>query len=138
MLSEGFWDEPEQAQKIVQRVAALRERVNVFKDLARDYEDLDVLVELGEEEQDQDTANEVRTDWLLFPGGVRAGRPAGTLRPGNAIMSLHAGAGGTEAQDWVEMLLRMYMRWAERRRFKVELLDLLPGDEAGTRAPPLR
>lgn len=60
MLSEGFWDEPEQAQKIVQRVAALRERVNVFKDLARDYEDLDVLVELGEEEQDQDTANEVR------------------------------------------------------------------------------
>jgi signal transduction histidine kinase len=138
MLSEGFWDEPEQAQKIVQRVAALRERVNVFKDLARDYEDLDVLVELGEEEQDQDTANEVRDGLASISRRVSELELAvllgGPYDRGNAIMSLHAGAGGTEAQDWVEMLLRMYMRWAERRRFKVELLDLLPGDEAGTKS----
>lgn len=138
MLQEGFWDEPEQAQKIVQRVAGLRERVTVFMDLARDFEDQEVLVELGEEEEDQDTADEVRGGLASVTRRVSELELAvllgGPYDRGSAIIALHAGAGGTEAQDWVGMLLRMYMRWAERRRFKVEVLDLLPGDEAGTKS----
>ena len=138
MLAEGFWDEPEQAQKILQQLAGLREKVTLFKDLARDYEDLVVLLELGEEEQDQDTANEVKEGLASITRRVSemelAVLLAGPYDRGNAIMSLHAGAGGTEAQDWVDMLLRMYRRWAERRRYKVELLDILPGDEAGTKS----
>jgi peptide chain release factor 2 len=138
MLAGGFWSEPEQAQKVVQRVAGLRERVTVFKDLARDCEDLELLAELGEEEEDRDTADEVRDGLTSITRRVSELELAvllgGPYDRGNAIISLHAGAGGTEAQDWVEMLLRMYMRWAERRSFRVEVLDMLPGDEAGTKS----
>ena len=138
MLQDGFWDESERAQKIVQRVASLRDRVLVFQDLVKDFEDLGVLVELGEEEEDEALAAEARAGSISVSRRVDelelAVLLSGPYDRGSAIVALHAGAGGTEAQDWVEMLLRMYTRWAERHRFKVDVLDLLPGDEAGTKS----
>ncbi len=138
MLAPGFWDDQDTAQKIVQRVAALRDRVNVFEELAGDYEDLCVLVELGEDEEDEAIFAELKSGLVSVSRRVAELELAvllnGPYDRGNAIISLHAGAGGTEAQDWVEMLLRMYTRWAERHRFKVEILDMLPGDEAGTKS----
>lgn len=138
MLDEGFWDEPEKAQKVVQQVSALRDKVLVFESLARDFEELELLCELGEEAGDQEIAVEVQTGLNSIQQRIADMELAvllnGPYDRGNAILALHAGAGGTEAQDWVEMLLRMYSRWAERRGFKVEILDLLPGDEAGVKS----
>lgn len=138
MLDGGFWDDPEKAQKVVQQVAALRDKVSVFESLAKDFEEMEILCELGEEADDQETAVEVKDGLNDFQQKVAdlelAVLLSGPYDRGNAILSLHAGAGGTEAQDWVEMLLRMYSRWAERHRFKVEILDMLPGDEAGTKS----
>lgn len=138
MLNPGFWDDQENTQKIVQRVANLKDRVTVFQELAKDFEDLGVLVELGEEEADEAVAAEVREGLVSVSRRVAEMELtvllSGPYDRGNAIVALHAGAGGTEAQDWVEMLLRMFTRWAERHRFKVDILDLLPGDEAGTKS----
>lgn len=138
MLAEGFWEDQEKAQKIMQRLSGLKDRVANFKELAGSFEDLGVLVELGEEEEDEAVALEVKEGLSTLNSRLAEMELAvllsGPYDRGNAIIALHAGAGGTEAQDWVEMLLRMYTRWAERHRFKVEVLDLLPGDEAGTKS----
>jgi len=138
MLEPGFWDGQEKAQKAVQRLSSLRDRVAVFQKLDKDLEDLEVLAELGEEEEDEAAAAEVKQGLAVVAQKVAEMELtvllSGPYDRGNAIVALHAGAGGTEAQDWVEMLLRMYTRWAERRGFKVEVLDLLPGDEAGTKS----
>jgi peptide chain release factor 2 len=138
MLDCGFWDSQETAQKIVQRVSSLRDRVSVFVDLAKKYEELNFLVELGQEEEDEALAAEARKGLAeasrLIDEMELAVMLNGPYDRGSAIMALHAGAGGTEAQDWVEMLLRMYGRWAERHRFKIEILDMLPGDEAGIKS----
>ncbi len=134
----SFWDNQETAQKIMQRVANLRDRVSVFQDLADKYQEVEVLIELGEEEDDDAVAAEAREGLTAVTRMVAELEMAvllsGPYDRGNAIIALHAGAGGTEAQDWVEMLIRMYGRWAERRRFKVNILDLLPGDEAGIKS----
>jgi len=138
MLQDGFWDEPERAQKIAQQVAALREKIDSFEGLVKDLEELNILCELGEEADDQAVAAEVKEGITALQRRIEEMELAvllnGPYDRGNAILSLHAGAGGTEAQDWVEMLLRMYSRWAERHQYKVEILDLLPGDEAGTKS----
>jgi peptide chain release factor 2 len=138
MLDCGFWDSQETAQKIIQRVSSLRDRVSVFVDLAKKYEELNFLVELGQEEEDEALAAEARKGLAeasrLVDELELAVMLNGPYDRGSAIMALHAGAGGTEAQDWVEMLLRMYGRWAERHRYKIEILDMLPGDEAGIKS----
>lgn len=141
MLDTGFWEDQGQAQKIVQQVAHLKDKVTIFQDLARDFEDLGVLVELGEEDNDEVIITEIREGLKSLSKRVAdlelAVLLSGPYDRGNAIISLHAGAGGTEAQDWVAMLVRMYTRWAERRKFKIEVLDMLPGDEAGTKSATL-
>lgn len=141
MLAEGFWDEQEKAQKILQRLSNLRDSLAVFQELYKEYEDLQVLIELGEEEEDGTLAAEVKAG--LEPLASKVAKTeldvllSGPYDQGNAIVALHAGAGGTEAQDWVEMLIRMYTRWAERNRFKVEIMDMLPGDDAGIKSATL-
>jgi len=138
ILADGFWDDQEKAQKVLQRLAGLKDRVAAFQELTGELEDLEVLVELGEEEEDAAVAGEARGALTSFIRRVEEMELAvllsGPYDRGDAIMALHAGAGGTEAQDWVEMLLRMYTRWAERHRFRVEVLDILPGDEAGVKS----
>ncbi|MFY9173805.1 MAG: peptide chain release factor 2 [Peptococcia bacterium] len=139
MAEPGFWDDPEAAQKIGQKVTALKDKLVSFNKLVQSYEDIQVMYELGQEEEEYlEEAEEALLELgrkldeheleLLFKDKYDSN---------NVILSLHSGAGGTESQDWTEMLLRMYTRWAERRGFGVEMLDYLPGDEAGVKSVTL-
>ncbi|WP_221038587.1 peptide chain release factor 2 [Gelria sp. Kuro-4] len=134
----GFWDDPARAEKVMPELSALKERVERYRALAKEAEDLAVLCELGAEAEDAETAHEVAAGLAELKRNYEdlhlEALLAGPYDRLNAILSLHAGAGGTEAQDWAEMLLRMYTRWAEKSGFKVELWDVLPGEEAGIKS----
>ncbi|MDI6711162.1 MAG: peptide chain release factor 2 [Bacillota bacterium] len=141
IAAPDFWSDQERAQKVLQRASALRDRVDFFRRMENDYEDLRVLCDLGEEVDDPETAAEVREGLRKLDARVESLELELLLSAPydrrNAIMSLHAGAGGTEAQDWVAILVRMYTRWAEEHDFKVEILDQLSGDEAGIKSATL-
>lgn len=140
--TEGFWNDQENSQHVLQKIKRLKDSLGAFEGLRSLYEDATVLLELYEEEP----GNEMETE---LEGGLEKLRSTfdsvrlRTLLSGkhdieNAIITLHAGAGGTEAQDWVEMLLRMYSRWAEARGYKFVITDLLPGDDAGVKSVTAR
>jgi len=137
MSRAGFWDDPEQAAKVSQERNRFRAEVDGWRTLSRAVDDCAVADQLLEEEDDP----ELRRDTEARLGAVETGvrgiefqkMLSGPSDEGNAIVSVNAGAGGTEAQDWVEMLLRMYLRWAEKRGYEAEVVDLLPGDEAGVK-----
>lgn len=133
-----FWNNLDESQKILQRTRSLETKVANFKKLSDWLEDLITLVELAIEENDEGTASEVSSELNAFKKEIEA-QTLSTLLIGeydskNAILTFHAGAGGTEAQDWVEMLYRMYSRWSEKSGFKVSTLDYLDGDEAGIKS----
>ncbi|HHY45707.1 MAG TPA: peptide chain release factor 2 [Firmicutes bacterium] len=134
----GFWDDREHAQRILQEISSLKAPVERWEDLHRRASDLMVLLELGIEEQDESVEEEVSAGLKALARDVRAMELASLLTGdydrNNAILSIHPGAGGTESQDWAEMLLRMYLRWAERRGYKTQIVDLLPGEEAGIKS----
>jgi len=136
--SPEFWNDMENSQKVLQKIKTLKEKVQRFERLRQDWEDLDTLVELAIEEEDTSVLEEVKRDFNSLVQALEDLKLEtllnGPYDKNNAIVSLHPGAGGTEAQDWVEMLLRMYTRWAERRGFKVSTLDYLAGDEAGVKS----
>jgi peptide chain release factor 2 len=138
MMTPGFWDDQEKNQQVTQNLSGLKEWVSSFAALNSAYEDLQVLLELGDEEDDQSIAGELQGEIKSFRLRLEEMELrvllSGPYDRGNAIMALHAGAGGTEAQDWVEMLMRMYIRWAEGHGYKTTLADLLPGDEAGIKS----
>lgn len=138
MAEAGFWDDQADAQKVVKELRALRNRLNEFSDLAQGVEDTDVLLELAHEEEDAATLAEVSSAVAELTAAMDR-LELGTFLTGpydshDAILTLHAGAGGTEAQDWVSMLARMYQRWADAEGFKVEVLDRLAGEEAGLKS----
>lgn len=141
IAAPDFWSDQERAQKVLQRAAALRDRVEFFRNLKGEWEDLKVLCDLGEEVDDPETAAEVADGLRKLAARVESLEVelllSGPYDQRNAIMSLHAGAGGTEAQDWVAMLVRMYTRWAEEHDFKVTILDQLLGEEAGIKSATL-
>ncbi|MED4601094.1 peptide chain release factor 2 [Paenibacillus validus] len=141
MSAPDFWDDNEKAQKLIAEMNAVKGGVDQFQALASEYEDLEVLVELLQEEQDESMVGDITSGIAALVKKLEAfelqlllSQPYDKL---NAILELHPGAGGTESQDWAEMLLRMYRRWAEKRDFKVEVLDYLPGDEAGVKSVTL-
>lgn len=140
-LASGFWDDREGAQKVLQRVNMLKERVRRFDQLAAQYEDMKVLWELGLEEKDESVEGEVTGQmkrWLKTLESMELEvLLSGPYDSHHAIIALHAGAGGTEAQDWVSMLMRMYTRYCEREGYKVEVMDYLAGDEAGVKSVTL-
>ncbi len=141
-LEADFWSEPKRAQTVQKRIAHLNKKKKCYEDLVSDNEDFQVMLDLTEEEEDPSLLDEVRGglgQWEKDFDSLRLE----TLLTGehdsmNALLSLHAGAGGTEAQDWAGLLLRMYSRWAERHDFQVEVLDLLDGEEAGIKTVSLR
>ncbi|HEX7064441.1 MAG TPA: peptide chain release factor 2 [Bacillales bacterium] len=141
MANPGFWDNQEEAQKVIQEVNALKEIVGDFSELEEAYDDLEVSYELVKEEGDLELGRELEVGVRSL--GERLNRFELKLLldepydANNAILELHPGAGGTESQDWAQMLLRMYTRWAEEQGFKVETLDYLPGDEAGVKSVTL-
>ncbi|NLG80634.1 MAG: peptide chain release factor 2 [Firmicutes bacterium] len=134
----GFWDDREAAQKVLQRVSQIKADVERWEKARAEAEDLAVLLELGLEEGDESVEKEVRQGMKSLTKAVTGLELAhllgGEYDRANAILSIHPGAGGTESQDWAEMLLRMYLRWAERRGYKAEITDFLPGEEAGLKS----
>ncbi len=141
MMQEGFWDNQEKSQQVAQKLSLLKEKTASFASLCANLEDIQVLLELGQEEDEQSLLGEVAGEIKAFQRRLEDMELqvllSGPYDNANAIISLHAGAGGTEAQDWVEMLLRMYTRWAEEHGYKTHLADLLPGDEAGVKSATL-
>ena len=136
-----FWDDAEKAQKINQELNDVKISVDKYKNLVSKFEDAQTLWEMGMEEQDESMEDDVKAELASVAEGLEALQLevllSGPYDANNAILTLHAGAGGTEAQDWTQMLLRMYGRWAERHGFTVETADLLPGDEAGVKSATL-
>jgi peptide chain release factor 2 len=140
MGAPGFWDDQERAARVSAEHARTRRKLETYRALARDVEDLEPLAELAEEDpeiaaelEEQVATVEVRLGALeeerLFSGRYDAG---------DALVTVNAGAGGTDAQDWAEMVLRMEMRWAEKRGFQVELLEVSAGEEAGIKSATFR
>ena len=135
---DGFWDNVENSQKVMQRTRNLESKIESLEKLSNMLEDTITLIELSIEEDDDSSIDEIVSEAEKFKEKLEEEKLA-TLLTGeydslNAIVTFHAGAGGTEAQDWAEMLYRMYNRWAERHNFTVELLDYLDGDEAGLKS----
>ena len=134
----GFWDDLENSQKILQRTGKLKNTVESYNNLCSSFEDLQVLIEMGDEEGDLSLVEEIETSIADYENGLAALRLqtllTGEYDKNNAILTFHAGAGGTEAMDWVSMLVRMYTRWTERHGFKTQILDFLDGDEAGLKS----
>ena len=141
MGAPDFWDDNEAAQKINQELSDLKTGVDKYKALTAKADDLQALWELGMESPEDISESNVREELEAIQSDLRSLELevllAGDYDANNAYLELHAGAGGTEAQDWTQMLFRMYGRWAERHGFSVETIDLLPGDEAGVKSVTL-
>ena len=138
ITKEGFWDNPEENKSILKKRSSLSNRIEKYSKLANDLEENQILLDLAVEESDDETLAEVSrqiSDLDQRIGGLSLELMlAGEDDAKNAIVSINAGAGGTEAQDWAEMLFRMYSRWVERRGYKIELIDFQPGEEAGIKS----
>ena len=136
MSNPNFWQQgQEEVSRLSQERALLREKIDTWQTLHKEAEDAKLLAEIAQEEEDTSTLKEVSNDVAGLQRAIRGlefqallGDPDDKR---NAIVAINAGAGGTEAQDWVEMLLRMYTRWGENKGMKVQVIDYLPGDEAG-------
>jgi peptide chain release factor 2 len=136
MGEPGFWDDQERAAQVGAEHARANRRLTLYRDLERDVEDLEPLAELAEE--DPDIASEFDDQLQSVQERLDALEEqrlfSGPYDSGDALVTVNAGAGGTDAQDWAEMVLRMEMRWAEKRGFNVELLEASPGEEAGIKS----
>ncbi len=136
--ADGFWDDMEKAQKVTQRAANLRQRIEAYDRLVSDYEDGLTLIEMADEVEDLDMLAECVEAVEAVAAELERQRLAtlftGEYDNSNVIMTFHAGAGGTEAQDWAQMLYRMYTRWTELHGFNYRILDYLDGDEAGIKS----
>ena len=144
MAGDNFWDKREAAQKVVEECARLRRRIEPFRSAEKQLADLIGMVELGQEEDDETQSLlsvEIKADTEQLITTLDAlelqAMLSDPLDKNNCILSINAGAGGTESCDWAEMLLRMYKRWSERREWKVEIQDLMPGEVAGIKSATL-
>ncbi len=138
MEAPGFWDEVEISQKKMKELKSLKDDVETFAKLQSQFEDIETLIELANEEADASLVEEAEAELSEFETVLEGIRMktllSGAYDKNNAILSLHAGAGGTESCDWAAMLYRMFTRWAAGRGFGVEVLDSLDGDEAGIKS----
>ena len=135
---DGFWNDVEKSQKVQRRLKGLKNKVESFEKLCGAWDDMMTMCEMAIEENDDSMLDELKSEFDKFSESAEAMR-LGTLLTGeydanNAILTFHAGAGGTEAQDWTSMLYRMYNRWADRHGYKVRVMDFLDGDEAGIKS----
>ena len=135
---EGFWNDLQRSSKVLQRTKQLKSKCEQFDKLQSAWEDLYTLCEMALEENDDSMLEELARDYGAFEKKLEETRLStllsGEYDSAGAILSFHAGAGGTEAQDWAQMLYRMYTRWAERHGFKYKVLDYLDGEEAGLKS----
>ncbi|CCQ94608.1 Peptide chain release factor 2 [[Clostridium] ultunense Esp] len=137
-FAEDFWQDSDKAQKIMQKISNLKGAVKEYEDLLNSIEDLEVLIELSLEEEDYHVYKEIKENFEKVSYEAEKFKLStllnGEYDKNNAILSIHSGAGGLEAQDWAEMLFRMYKRWAEQKGFRVEILDLLSDTEGGIKS----
>ena len=135
---EGFWDDLENSQKVLKETSRLKDIISKYDTLNNDFNDLFDLIAMADEEEDlsllEDVVSGVDTFIKTFEEMRLTTLLSGEYDKNNAILTFHAGAGGTEAQDWVQMLYRMYQHWAERHGFKCKTLDFLDGEEAGLKS----
>ena len=135
---EGFWNDVEKSQKVQKRLKNLKDKVENFNRLCSGWDDLYALCEMAIEENDDSMLEELKNDFNAFSEKMESTRLStlltGEYDANNAILTFHAGAGGTEAQDWASMLYRMYNMWADRHGYKVKVMDYLDGDEAGLKS----
>ncbi len=134
MLKPGFWESPDSTTLLQERSVITRQKEAV-EGLEEKHEELGLLLEMAQEEDDEATLQEVSRELRKLEREIKKAELqrllSGEHDASNAIVTIHSGAGGTEAQDWADMLLRMYLRWCERQGFQVRMLDLMPGEEAG-------
>ena len=140
--AEGFWNDLENSQKVQKRISQLKNKIKAYESLCSDYDDAGVLIELANEAEDLEMFDECKQAVDAFVVKLDD-MTLSTLLSGEydnspAILTFHAGAGGTEAQDWNQMLVRMYEHWAEKHGFSVSMIDFLDGDEAGLKSAVLR
>ncbi len=138
---EDFWNDHEAAQKLLKEKKSLDNKVDEFRGLERDLEDVEVMIELATEAEDESLVPEIQASYDSFKKNLEALRIKtlldGEFDGNNAIISVHAGSGGTDAQDWAEMLLRMYTRWAESKKYKIKMLDYQEDTEGGVKSATL-
>ncbi|MDD6208714.1 MAG: peptide chain release factor 2 [Clostridiales bacterium] len=141
MEEPGFWDNPEESQNIMKELKSLKDVRDSYEKLKGQYEDIETLIEMGYEENDPDLVSEISEELDTFIGDFDALRLStmltGEYDKNDAILTLHAGAGGTESCDWASMLFRMYQRWAEKKGFSTQVIDYLDGEEAGIKSVTL-
>lgn len=142
MAEPDFWNDPDKAQKKNKELADLENKVKELDSFNKSIEDIFAMIELGVEMEDEDTQAEAQNEIDILEKKIEKLQLetmlTGEYDSNNAILTLHAGAGGTEAQDWTDMLFRMYRRYAEKSGYQVEILDYLAGDEAGTKSVTFR
>ena len=135
---DGFWNDLERSQKVQQRLKQLQNKITRHKKLVSEWEDLTALCEMGQEAEDEELLAELKEGYAALEEKVEETRLttllSGEYDANSVILTFHAGAGGTEAQDWAQMLYRMYTRWAERHDFEWKTLDYEEGDEAGIKS----
>ena len=135
---QGFWDDQNRAQKIMKEKKSLEDRVSEYESLNGRLEDLKIMIEMAEEADDAETAEEAKAEKAALVADLEKLKLKTLLNDkydeNNAIISIHAGSGGTEAMDWAEMLLRMYLRWCEKRGFKAKIMDMNDDTEAGIKS----
>lgn len=138
----SFWDDPEKSQAVLQQIGQYKNTISGYQKLCANRDDVLTMIELAEEENDESMVDEVNalaeTVKHDYEEMNLATLMTGEYDSSNALVSFHAGAGGTEAQDWVQMILRMYTKWADRHGFKTEVLDILEGDTAGIKSASIR
>ncbi|MEA4827601.1 MAG: peptide chain release factor 2 [Clostridium sp.] len=142
MQEPNFWEDINRAQEVAQKAKGLKDRLDSYNNTKSRLEDLEVLIDMSIEEEDESSVEEMESeindiDKIIDNFKIQV-LLSGEYDKNNAILTLHAGAGGTDAQDWTQMLLRMYSRWAESKGYKIETLDLIPGDEAGIKSVSLK
>ena len=135
---DGFWNDVENSQRVQKRLNGLKSKVENYEKLCAAWDDMSVMCEMAIEENDDSMLPELQSEFKAFSEKVESTRLStlltGEYDANNAILTFHAGAGGTEAQDWASMLYRMYNMWAERHGYKVKVMDYLDGDEAGLKS----
>ncbi|MDR1067800.1 MAG: peptide chain release factor 2, partial [Clostridiales Family XIII bacterium] len=135
---ESFWDDHEAAQKLLKERKVVEDKITGYDGLAASLDDIEVMIELAEDEDDDSLVPDVQADYSRWKENIDDMRVRvlldGEYDPNNCYVEINAGAGGTDAQDWAEMLLRMYLRWAERRGYKTKMLDLQDDTVAGIKS----
>ena len=135
---DGFWNDVENSQRVQKRLKGLKSKVENYDKLCAAWDDMMVMCEMAIEENDDSMLPELQSEFKAFSEKVESTRLStlltGEYDANNAILTFHAGAGGTEAQDWASMLYRMYNMWADRHGYKVKVMDYLDGDEAGLKS----